>query len=36
MSDVVNHDDVKLDLFVWWLWFVHHHVLDGSMPMFWL
>lgn len=36
MSDVINHDDEKPDLFVWWLWLVHHHVFDGSMPTFWL
>lgn len=34
MSDAVNHDDEKPDLFVWWLWLVRHHVLDGSMPTF--
>jgi hypothetical protein len=34
MSDVINDDDEKPDLFVWWLWPVHYHVLDGSMPIF--
>lgn len=34
MFDVINDDDEKLDLFVWWLWFVYYYVFDGSMFIF--